>query len=221
MNDGPQIKTLPDWLRWLVLPAGIAAGLICLRASFDLSRFNHLFLLPLWIFLLVSLAPLAVNLLAAFRGPQTTFRAGPWSRAALIAVIPVAFLASGLDCMGLSLKGCTSVCNFLVRIWTPFVAVTAAVYMVTARRWLLPLITLVCLGYLVPSCRCYNPVNAWWLHRFASSPACFAASLWASVIAIAALCWGRQVPLAIAVCWVINAALLGFFVGHHYYHFPW
>ena len=42
-----------------------------------------------------------------------------------------------------------------------------------------------------------------------------------TLIAVVAL-MGRKFALAsAAACWVINVALLAFFVGHHYYRFPW
>jgi hypothetical protein len=221
MNDSSHISLLPGWHRWLVLAAIVVVGAIYTRGTFDFSRFDDRFLLPVWFVFLGSLGIVFANLVAAFRASQSTFTAGPWSRSALAAAIPVAFLAAGLDCTGASLSGCSPVCGFLVRIWTPAVAVAAAAYVITGRRWLLPVITVMCFPYMVPNCLCYNPLNAWWLHRFPLSPACFAASGWASLIAIVTLSWGRLVPLAVAACWLVNAVLLGFFVGHHYYHFPW
>jgi len=49
----------------------------------------------------------------------------------------------------------------------------------------------------------------------------FGAGYWVSLVAIAALSWGRQIVASAMACWFLNAVLFGFFVGHHYYKFPW
>jgi hypothetical protein len=221
MNDTSQVRALPNGHRWLVLTTAAAVLIVYARGSYDFSRFEPLVAVPIWLFFLGTLWLVSANLRAAFRVPQPSSVVGRWSRFALVAAIPVGLLASGLDCTGATLSGCSPVCFFLIRIGTPLVALAAAAYVITGRPWLLTAVTAMCLVFLVPNCHCYNPLNRWWLHRLPLSPACFAASLWAGVIAIAALSWRKLVPLAVAACWLVNAILLGFFVGHHYFHFPW
>lgn len=221
MNDRSQVGALLNWHRWLVLITAAAVLIVYTRGTYDFSRFEPLVAVPVWLVFLGTFWLVATNLLTAFRGTETANAAGWWSRFALVAAIPVGLLASGLDCTGASLSGCSPVCSFLIKIWTPLVALAAAAYVVTGRPWLLTAVTAMCLVFLVPNCRCYNPMNSWWLHRLRLSPACFAASLWVGVIAITALSWRRLVPLAAVACWLINTILLGFFVGHHYFQFPW
>jgi hypothetical protein len=226
-NGSSQLGEVPAWHRWLMLTALVAVGIVYARGSFDFARYNGFLPLPIpgsqatWMFFVWSAALVVANLRIAFRSPEVLAPANTWTRRALVLAIPVAFLASGLDCTGIILDGCTSVCTFLIRIWTPVVGAAAFAYMYTGRRWLLPAITVICMLYLVPSCQCANPLNAWWLHHLPRSPACFAASGWVSVIAVAALSWGKWTRTAATVCWFINITLLAFFVGHHYYHIPW
>jgi len=218
---------VPAWHRWLVLTALIAVGIVYGRGSFDAARFNGFIplLIPfapaIWMFFLWSLGLVVANLRIGFGGSEVLAPAGVWTRRALVLAIPLGFLASGLDCMGISLSGCTPVCMFLIRIWTPAVTVAAFAYLFTGRRRLLPVIVLMCLVFLVPNCQCRNQLNAWWLHHFSLGPGCFAASTWASVIAIAALSWGKWTRTAAAACWLLNTVLLAFFVGHHYFRIPW
>ncbi|HEY6349564.1 MAG TPA: hypothetical protein VI636_09165 [Candidatus Angelobacter sp.] len=206
---------------WLVVIA-LAAGLVVVtRGTYDLSHLHSLLPLPLWLFFFASLGMIAANLLSAFRPLQSQRQINRWIRAALVLAIPIGFLGASLDCMGLSLSGCTPTCMFLVRVWSPLVAIAAVAYLVSEKSWLLSVITLLTLVYLIPNCRCYNPMNAWWLEHFRRSPACFGASYWVSLIAVAALLWRRFALASAVTCWIINMVLLAFFIGHHFYRIPW
>ena len=212
---------LPAAHRWLMLAAIAAGTIICVRASLDVSVINRLLAFPVGLFFFVSLALIATNLLTGFRGPAGEVQIDSWTRIALVITVPVGFTAAALDCTGASLSGCTPVCTFLIRVWSPLIVVATLALLTTRRRWLLSLIAAMCFVYLAPSCRCYNPLSAWWIDHFSVNPACFGGGYWVSVVAIAALSWGRLARASAAACWFVNAVLLGFFVGHHYYNVPW
>jgi hypothetical protein len=204
-----------------MLPAVAAGAMICLRATLDVSSIHSVLPLPVGLFFFGTFALIAANLLAGFRRPASTVPISSWTSIALVLAVPVAFTAAALDCTGASLSGCTPICAFLIRVWSPVVSVAALAFLVTGRRWLLPTMAAMCFVYLAPSCRCYNPLSAWWIDHLSVNPACFGAGYWVSVLAIAALSWGKLPRSSAAACWFVNIVLLGFFVRHHYYHFPW
>jgi hypothetical protein len=77
------------------------------------------------------------------------------------------------------------------------------------------------LGLLIPNCVCRNPVNRWWIDLLGQSPACFAGGFAVLLTSASALASGRRVLAALALSWSIVATLLAFWIGHHYYRFPW
>lgn len=206
---------------WLLVIAFAAGLIIVTRGTYDLSRLDPWLPLPLWLFFFLSLVLIITNIQSGFQPASAQEQISPGLRAALVLAIPAGFLGAALDCMGLSLSGCTPVCMFLVRGWFHLIVIAAVAYLVTDKRWLLLTITLLSFVYLIPNCVCFNPMNAWWLQHFRRSPACFGAAYWVSVVAVAALLWRRFTMLSVITCWTINVVLLAFFVGHHFYGFPW
>jgi hypothetical protein len=207
--------------RWLILIALVPGLVIVTRGTYDLSQLHKLLPVPLWLFFLASLGLIAANLRYAFSTVRDEKPVNRWVHTALVLAIPIAFLGAALDCMGLRLDGCTPDCKFLTRVWSPLVGATAITYLVSRKSWFPPIITVLTFAYLVPNCRCYNPMNVWWLQHLHRSPACFGAGYWVSLTAVSALLWQRFQLASAAVCWIINLALLAFFVGHHYFRVPW
>ena len=74
---------------------------------------------------------------------------------------------------------------------------------------------------LFPHCVCYNVGNAWWIDRIGASPLCYGWGFVASVIAVSALRRGPRMWVSVATCGAIVTGATGFFVAHHYFHFPW
>ena len=212
---------LPAAHRWLMLAAVAAGTVIFVRASVDVSAISGLLPFAVGLFFLASLAFVAANLGMGFRGSLSGVQIGSWTRIALGVAVPVGFTAAALDCTGASLSGCTPICAFLIRTWSPLMVVAVFAFLMTRQRWILSLMAAMGFVYLVPSCRCYNPLSAWWIDHLSLNPACFGAGFWVSVVAIAALSWGKLARASAAACWFLNSVLLGFFVGHHYYHVPW
>jgi hypothetical protein len=204
-----------------MLPAVAAGSVICVRGCLDISLVDRELPFPVVLLFLGTLALITRNLLTGFRGAVSEVKINSWTTVALALAMPVGFTAAALDCTGASLSGCTPICTFLIRIWSPLLALAVLAFLLTGRRWLLSLIVMMCFLYLAPNCRCYNPLSAWWIDHFSVNPACFGAGYWVSLIAVAALSWGKWTRTSAVACWLINIVLLGFFVGHSYYHFPW
>jgi hypothetical protein len=85
------------------------------------------------------------------------------------------------------------------------------------------LVGLTVLSYvlLIPNCRCDNPGNRAWIHLLGLSPACFAAPFAVGMMVVGVAASRQQVLATAVVAWTIAAGLLGFHVGHHYFHWPW
>jgi hypothetical protein len=143
------------------------------------------------------------------------------ARFALLCAVPLGFVASSLDCSGLSLQGCTPFCTFIKLIWIPAIAIVCLLDFFKEKSWLLLLISLMAFVPLVPHCLCYNVGNGWWIDHFGASPMCYAWGFVVTLIAASAIKSGNQLWLAL----LLNGAIIGgaftFFISHHYFHFPW
>ena len=143
-------------------------------------------------------------------------------RAILFAAVPIGFLASSLDCTGLSWRGCSQFCTLVKLAWIPLIAIVSLVawFRSLDKRWL-TFLTLMSFLPLVPHCVCYNVGNAWWIDRIGASPTCYAWGFVVSLIAVTAVRSGKRLWSSAVVCGAIICGALGFFVAHHYLHFPW
>ena len=74
---------------------------------------------------------------------------------------------------------------------------------------------------LWPHCLCFNVGNGWWIERVGASPTCYAWGFAASLVALGALGAGRREWLSLLVNGAIIGGATAFFVGHHYFHYPW
>jgi hypothetical protein len=74
---------------------------------------------------------------------------------------------------------------------------------------------------LAPHCLCFNPGNGWWIERLGASPTCYAWGFVVSLIALSALGAGKRAWPSLLVNGAIIGGATAFFVGHHYFHFPW
>jgi hypothetical protein len=206
------------WLLALgLLPAAVLLG----RLAWDLGGLGPWLAVPIWIFYGSFLVLGSAHALAALRGKEASAPLSTAKRVALGVVIPVSFLASMLDCMGLAFVGCTSICGFLMQIWAPFVGVLAVVHVLTGRRGVLVVMNAAIFLFVVPNCLCSNPINRPWIELLGQSPACYAGSFGVSLVALGALRSGKWTALSIAVTWLATLAMLAFFVGHHFYDYPW
>lgn len=143
------------------------------------------------------------------------------SRLPLLAAIPLTLLAASLACSGPAWRGCTPFCTFVKLAWTPLLALGCGVYFFRPGGRLLALLGLASLVPLAPHCICTNPVNRWWVSHLGTSPMCYAAGTLVALIAVAALRGAVRPRLALAANYGILGGIAAFFVGHHFYRFPW
>ena len=182
-------------LRGLLVFGAVLSGILLVRFALDLNRgltksAGFLLAIPFWALVAASLAAAAMNIAVAFRSGARFPTTGK-CRVLALASIPAAFIASSLDCTGLSLQGCSSFCTFVKVAWIPLMALVCAAYSLAERRWMLVMMAAMSLVPIWPHCPCYNVANAWWIDSVGRSPECYAWGLMASVISISALSWGR------------------------------
>jgi len=211
-----------DNLQRLLLYAAVAI------ATFLLSRFaidftlemNWLMAIAFWLLVIAALAVAFSNIVTA--SEKKSHDALPKNMQALfLAMIPLGFIASSLDCTGLSLSGCTPFCTFIKTVWVPAMAIGCAAYFFKEWNALLLGISAMAFVPLVPHCVCFNVGNGWWIERIGTSPVCYAWGFTVSVISVSALRYGKRVWASLVVCSTIITGATAFFVSHHYFHFPW
>lgn len=210
-----------DSLVAVLLTLGFVLAAVGLgRLVYDLGRTSTLFLLIVLCFFGVFVALAYRQLRAAWSlEPPAVLARGP--RLGLALAAPVGLLGSVLDCMGLSFHGCSPVCAGLTRFVAPAVALLAVLAGWSgARGWRVSALALAFV-LLVPNCTCRNPVNRFWIDLIGLSPACFLSGFTVTLVALAALGTGRFTRGSLALAWGANAVLAAFFVGHHYYDWPW
>jgi hypothetical protein len=211
--------TSSNKLQAWVLSAGLLfSAVLLVKFAIDFAaETTPLLAAPFWLMVIAALAVGLANLIARPR-PGTLSGA---ERALMLAAIPLAFLASSLDCTGLSVEGCSPYCTFTKTIWIPLIAIVSAVYFFIGRDWLLLVISVMSFAPLVPHCVCFNPGNGWWIERIGASPVCYAWGFVVSVISVGALHKARRAWPALLISGAITGGALSFFVAHHYFHFPW
>jgi hypothetical protein len=219
----PPVSTA-NRLRPLFAIAIAACAILLGRFAFDFSREFPLFAVP---FCALVVAALGLASLNAFAGNERTYlrfisgRAVRVARPILIALIPVGFLASSLDCTGLALEGCSQFCTFVKLVWVPLIAVVCFAYWARRRAGLVALLLVMSLVPLFPHCVCDNVANRWWIETIGASPECYAWGATGSVLALSSLRNDDRLWPTVVVCGAIVAGSLAFFVAHHYFHFPW
>jgi hypothetical protein len=206
----------------VLITAWLLCALLLSRFALDFSAEEPLLAVPFWGLALSALAVMGMNIL-----PHPV----PWHaratrhhhslRALLLAFIPVGFLASTLDCTGLSVRGCSPFCTFIKLIWIPLIAIGCLVHYLTRDRHGPTVLLLMSFVPLVPHCICYNVANAWWIGHIGVSPECYVWGFVVSALALASLYSARRYLVTVAICAAIIAGSFSFFVGHHYFRFPW
>ena len=211
--------------RLLFRVAWLIAVILLGRFAIDfIKEMPALLAAPFVLLVVVTLGVAAINIFAADKSPHTVGERPGSARlptALLLLSVPLGFLASSLDCTGLSLSGCTPFCTFIKTTWIPALALCGVAYAMRRSPGLLALVLLMSFVPLAPHCLCFNVGNGWWIDRLGASPTCYAWGFAASLIALGALRAGKREWLSL----VVNGAIIGgataFFVSHHYFHFPW
>jgi len=223
--------------QWALVFGLCVAAVLLVRFALDLTAEADLYLaVPFWLLVFTSLSVPAAALLRP-NGGGSTAAPGRWS-GLLLAAIPLGFVSSSLDCTGLSAQGCSRFCTFVKVVWIPLIAITAlATYLTVARgqpnkagendrRYRVGTalgLALTAMSFLplLPHCVCYNAGNGWWIDRLGASPTCYAWGFATSLVALSALSRGKLTRLSALVCAAIITGGMAFFIGHHYFRFPW
>ena len=215
----------------LLLVFGLAlAALLLGKFAIDFLAQDPVLGVPFALLVLATLIVGATNLFSRSKIADTGQDSDPKTAkparqsvvlALLVAAIPLGFLASSLDCTGLSLSGCSPFCTFIKDIWVPMIALGGVTYLVSRNRLLLLVMTAMCFPPLVPHCVCYNLANAWWIDHIGASPECYSWGLAVSVVALSSVTGAINRWISVVICYSIIAGASAFFVGHHYFHVPW
>lgn len=205
----------------LLLVGTLAAAVLLGRMTFDLARLDPIIAVVISGSYLGFLAVAGTQTSHALRGSPAPGELGRGGRLALALAIPIAYLASVLDCMGLSFSGCTAACSVLTRGVAPAVGAMVVVHAVKGQHGFLVGAFALSFGLLVPNCVCYNPANRFWIDLWGWSPACFGGSFGVTVLAVAALHTRRLIVPSLVLAWGAVLAMLAFWIGHHYFDYPW
>ena len=207
--------------RSLLIIGFLLAAFLLIRFAIDFIREMPLLLaVPFCLLIAAALGILAFNLFRFQRGESPTGER-KIETGLLLMAIPLGFLASSLDCSGLSLAGCTPFCTYIKTIWIPLLAIASLSFFVWNKPWLLLSISAISFVPLVPHCICYNVGNGWWIERIGTSPTCYAWGFIVSLIAVSAIMSKSRSLASLLLCGTILGGAFSFFVAHHYFHFPW
>jgi hypothetical protein len=211
--------------QWMLRLGVLLSAVLLIRFAIDFSAGMKWWLAaPFCVLVVLALGVAIANVFHAGSADEAS---GGWSRrdpkqALFLAMIPVGFFASSLDCMGLSLQGCSPFCTFVKLVWIPLIAGVCLVYFFTGTQVLLTAIAAFLFVPVVPHCVCYNVGNAWWIDHFGVSPLCYGWGLVVGVIAVSVLRGtGMRLWWSFITCGVVIGGAVGFFVSHHYFNFPW
>lgn len=212
------IGIIQQFFLWAAL--GITALLLS-RFALDFSNeLTATLAVPFWALVSATLGVALANLLVS-RRIHAPDELSSRTRVALLAAIPLGFLASSLDCTGLSLSGCTPFCTFIKTIWIPLIAIGCVAEYILRSAPLRLAITVMALVPMIPHCLCFNVGNGWWIERLGASPMCYVWGLAVSVVAMSAMTSRKHILVSLGVVVTIIAGATGFFISHHYFHFPW
>jgi hypothetical protein len=207
--------------RWLLRIGVMISAILLIRFAIDFSMEMPWWLAaPFWLVVGAALAVSAINVFDR-RASDRAAHSGVKAEALMLAAIPLGFLASSLDCTGLSLQGCSPFCTFIKLVWIPLIAAVCLVYYFTSKPAWLTIIILMSFVALVPHCVCYNVGNGWWIDGLGASPLCYGWGFVVSVITVSALRGRVSYWPSLLVSLTIVLGATTFFVSHHYFSFPW
>ena len=206
----------------LIIAAWVISALLLLRFAIDFNSEGLMLAMPFWALVVFALIVMGVNAFSsATASTREQGRSDRTIKTVLLISAPIAFLASSLDCTGLSLRGCTPFCTVIKLVWIPLIAVACGAYYITRDHRGLAVLSVISFVPLVPHCSCYNVANAWWINHAGASPECYSWGFVVTSLMIGSLVAGKRYLVTIVACLLIIGGSMGFFVGHHYFGFPW
>ncbi|HYL97325.1 MAG TPA: hypothetical protein VEZ90_00095 [Blastocatellia bacterium] len=199
---------------------GVVSSVLLFKFALDFSVQPLPLSVPFWTLVICAVGLLAYNAASpGKKGVDAELR--PVYRAALLLIVPAGFFAASLGCTGLAPFGCTPFCTFIKLVWVPAVGIAALVYSFRPSPRILLLITAMCFVPLYPHCVCSNAANEWWIERFGTSGECYVWGFTCGLIVLTAVRKQCAVRASLSVSGMIVTGSMAFFVGHHYFKFPW
>jgi len=214
--------------QWLLRLGWVISALLMIRFAIDFaSRMSWWLVIPFCFLVVGSLSLSLVNVLSVNSVKNRAIdskskrerRNIGWGL--LLAAIPISILTSSLDCTGLNPYGCSPFCTFIKLLWIPVIAGLCVVYFIVGTSVWLALINLAAFVTLIPHCVCYNVGNGWWIDVLGASPLCYAWGFLVSVLVLGAIRSRANLALSLLTSFTIVIGSIGFFVSHHYFHYPW
>ena len=210
--------------QWLLRFGWIVSAVLLIRFAMDFwTEMSWWLAMQFSVLVLSALSVAAANVFSS-TNPENN-RASSYRRhlvvRLLLVMIPLGFVASSLDCTGLSLQGCSPFCTVIKLAWIPLIAGACLVFFFTGSKGWLMCIAVMSFVPLAPHCVCYNVGNGWWIDRIGVSPVCYAWGFVVSLIAIGALQRGRYLGISLFVGMAIIGGAFAFFISHHYFETPW
>jgi hypothetical protein len=214
--------------QWLLGVGWVISAVLLIRFAIDFaSGMTWWLVAPFCILVIASLALSFANIFSRARERGASVDSllkgskGKIAWVLLLAAVPVSFLTSSLDCTGLSPYGCSSFCTFVKVVWVPVMAGLCAAYLLIGKPVWLTAIILASFVTLIPHCVCRNVGNSWWINQIGASPLCYGWGFLVSMLAAGAIRRRGNLGLSLVVCGTIVVGSIGFFVSHHYFHYPW
>ena len=210
--------------QWLLRIGWIISAVLLIRFAIDFwMEMTWWLAAPFSVLVLSALSVGAANVFSSDipdENGASTHRRGLEVRLLLV-MIPLGFVASSLDCTGLSLQGCSPFCTVIKLAWIPLIAGSCLVFFLTSSKGWLMSIAVMSFVPLAPHCVCYNVGNGWWIDRIGVSPVCYAWGFVVSLIGVGALLRGRYLRITLCVGLAIIGGAFAFFISHHYFETPW
>ncbi|HKA16700.1 MAG TPA: hypothetical protein VKN18_00150 [Blastocatellia bacterium] len=214
--------------QWLLRLGWVISAVLMIRFAIDFAaRMSWWLVIPFCVLVIASLGLSLASILSFKReeGSSVALRStgakGNIAWRLLLAAIPISLFASSLDCTGLSPYGCSPFCTFVKLVWIPVIAGLCVAYFVLVKRVWLVLINLAAFVALIPHCVCYNVGNGWWIDVLGASPLCYGWGFLVSVLVVGSTRSRANLGLSLLLSLIIISGSIGFFVSHHYFHYPW
>lgn len=211
----------------LAIGLGFATILLA-RFAYDFVRLTHPLLgVPGALLAMTAIAACGATMFSKARAEPRDLPLRSLRAPAALLAIPCGFVASALGCAGLSIEGCgwaireIAFCTMVKVSILPAMFVLGTAWVVTKKPWILGLVAVLGMITLVPHCVCRNPVNGWWITTLGASPMCFGWGFVNTVLAVGILLGRGRPLLSLGVSYASAGGAFAFFIGHHYFHFPW
>jgi hypothetical protein len=219
-NRGRGTAASGKLLPWSFRAALLLSAVLLIRFAIDFGeRMSWWLVVPFWLLIIVTLIVAAIAVSGSQIAPVAT--QDRTLQRLVLTTIPLAFIASSLDCSGLKAFGCSPYCTFVKLVWIPLITAACITYHFSNNRFWLKAIFVMSFVPLAPHCVCYNVGNGWWIERLGASPLCYGWAFTVTLVATRTLIRAHGYWRSLTVSSLIITGAFVFFVAHHYFHYPW